>query len=74
MSSMLADSASYVVICELPVLFDSKTPKSIAEKTGSVALMFYPSVGGKPEIKDYFDLFDYDIDQFVSAMKMTGKK
>jgi len=52
--------------------FDSKTPKSIAEKTGTTSVMFYPSVGGKPEIKDYFDLFDYDIDQFVAAMK--GKK
>jgi hypothetical protein len=33
---------------------------------------FYPSVGGVPAIKDYFDLFDYDIDAFVAAMK--GKK
>jgi hypothetical protein len=29
-------------------------------------------VGGKPEIKDYFALFDYDIDAFFNAMK--GKK
>jgi zinc/manganese transport system substrate-binding protein len=49
--------------------FDSKTPKSIAEKTGAALLTFYPSVGGVPEIKDYFGLFDKDIDTFVAAMK-----
>lgn len=49
--------------------FDLKTPKYIGEKTGAVVLNFYPSVGGVPEIKDYFALFDYDIDAFVKAMK-----
>lgn len=49
--------------------FDTKTPKAIAAKTGATVLMFYPSVGGRPEIKDYFALFDYDIDAFVNAMK-----
>jgi zinc/manganese transport system substrate-binding protein len=52
--------------------FDSKTPKSIAEKTGAVVLTFYPSVGGTPDIKDYFSLFDKDVDTFVAAMK--GRK
>ncbi|OLC55450.1 MAG: hypothetical protein AUH92_02210 [Acidobacteria bacterium 13_1_40CM_4_69_4] len=49
--------------------FDLKTPKFIAEKTGATVLSFYPSVGGVPEIKDYFALFDFDIDAFVTAMK-----
>ncbi|MEO8431919.1 MAG: metal ABC transporter substrate-binding protein [Acidobacteriota bacterium] len=52
--------------------FDSKTPKSIAEKTGAAVVTFYPSVGGLPSIKTYFDLFDTDVDAFVAAMK--GKK
>lgn len=52
--------------------FDSKTPKSIAEKTGAVVVTFYPSVGGLPAIKTYFDLFDSDLDAFVAAMK--GRK
>jgi len=52
--------------------FDSKTPKSIAAKTGAAVVTFYPSVGGTPQIKDYFSLFDYDVDAFVAAM--TGKK
>jgi len=49
--------------------FDLKTPKFIAGKTGATVLSFYPSVGGVPEIKDYFALFDYNIDAFVTAMK-----
>ena len=49
--------------------FDTKTPKYIAGKTGATVLTFYPSVGGTPEIKDYFSLFDHDINLFVSAMK-----
>ncbi|HEY6928129.1 MAG TPA: metal ABC transporter substrate-binding protein [Thermoanaerobaculia bacterium] len=52
--------------------FDLKTPNYISSKTGAVVLVFYPSVGGVPEIKDYFSLFDHDIDAFVNAMK--GKK
>jgi zinc/manganese transport system substrate-binding protein len=52
--------------------FDLKTPNYIAQKTGAVVLTFYPSVGGVPEIKDYFGLFDRNIDAFVNAMK--GKK
>jgi zinc/manganese transport system substrate-binding protein len=52
--------------------FDSKTPNYIASKTGATVLIFYPSVGGIPEIKDYFSLFDYDINAFVKAMQ--GKK
>jgi zinc/manganese transport system substrate-binding protein len=49
--------------------FDSKTPNSIAAQTGATVVTFYPSVGGLPEIKDYFSLFDYDINAFVNAMK-----
>jgi zinc/manganese transport system substrate-binding protein len=49
--------------------FDTKTPKSIASQTGALVVTFYPSVGGVPEIKDYFGLFDHDIDAFVGAMK-----
>jgi ABC-type Zn uptake system ZnuABC Zn-binding protein ZnuA len=49
--------------------FDTKTPNYVASKTGATVLMFYPSVGGTPEMKDYFSLFDHDIDAFVNAMK-----
>jgi zinc/manganese transport system substrate-binding protein len=49
--------------------FDLKTPKFIGAQTGAAVVTFYPSVGGIPEIKDYFSLFDYDLNAFVSAMK-----
>jgi zinc/manganese transport system substrate-binding protein len=49
--------------------FDLKTPNYIGQKTGAKVLTFYPSVGGIPAIKDYFSLFDVDIDNFVAAMK-----
>jgi zinc/manganese transport system substrate-binding protein len=49
--------------------FDLKTPKYIAAQTGAAVVTLYPSVGGTPEIKDYFSLFDKDIDAFVSAVK-----
>ncbi len=52
--------------------FDLKTPKYIAGKTGSAVLVFYPSVGGTPAIKDYFALFDTNVDAFVAAMKGRG--
>jgi zinc/manganese transport system substrate-binding protein len=48
--------------------FDLKTPKYIAEKTGAKVLIFYPSVGGTPAIKDYFALFDIDVDNLVQAL------
>jgi len=49
--------------------FDLKTPKFIAEKTGVAVVTLYPSVGGTPAIKDYFSLFDADIDAVVNALK-----
>jgi zinc/manganese transport system substrate-binding protein len=49
--------------------FDMKTPNSIAAKTGAAVVTFYPSVGGVPEIKDYFSLFDKDVDSFAAGMK-----
>jgi ABC-type Zn uptake system ZnuABC Zn-binding protein ZnuA len=52
--------------------FDLKTPKFIAEKTGVAVVTLYPSVGGTPAIKDYFTLFDTDVDAMVNAFK--GKK
>jgi zinc/manganese transport system substrate-binding protein len=49
--------------------FDKKTPNYIADKTGAKVVTLYPSVGGTPAIKDYFSLFDTDIDAFVAAVK-----
>jgi zinc/manganese transport system substrate-binding protein len=51
--------------------FDTKTPNFIASKTGAKVLKFYPSVGGRPDIKDYFTLFDVDINTLVDALKQS---
>jgi zinc/manganese transport system substrate-binding protein len=52
--------------------FDSKTPKAIAEQSGARVVTLYPSVGGKPEIKTYFDLFDHDLKAVVTALAQGG--
>ncbi|HWX56501.1 MAG TPA: metal ABC transporter substrate-binding protein [Verrucomicrobiae bacterium] len=49
--------------------FDLKTPNSIASMTGGKVVVMMPSVGGKPEITDYFKLFDYDIGILTQAFQ-----
>jgi zinc/manganese transport system substrate-binding protein len=51
--------------------FDVKTPDSIARMTGGKVVVMMPSVGGKPEITDYFKLFDYDIGILTQAFQQT---
>src|SRR5713226_25388 len=51
--------------------FDVKTPDSIARMTGAKLVVMMPSVGGKPEITDYFKLFDYDIGILTQAFQQT---
>lgn len=52
--------------------FDLKTPNAIARQTGAKVLVMLPSVGGEPEVKDYLQLFDYDIRLFKEAL--AGQK
>jgi zinc/manganese transport system substrate-binding protein len=65
-------TAQKVPVILVEPYFDSKTPKYIAEKTGTAVVTLYPSVGGTPAIKDYFALFDTDLDAIVGALK--GKR
>ncbi|MBI3694398.1 MAG: zinc ABC transporter substrate-binding protein [Acidobacteria bacterium] len=51
--------------------FDLRTPDSVARQTGGQVLVLMPSVGGVKEIKDYFGLFDYDINLLVNAFAKT---
>lgn len=53
--------------------FDSKLPRSIAERTGARLLVLTPSVGGEPDAKDYFSLFDRNLGLFVGAMEARKK-
>src|ERR1700693_672140 len=67
-------TAQKIPIILVEPYFDTKTPNFIASKTGATVVTFYPSVGGKPEIKDYFSLFDYDHDAFVNAPSANPMK
>jgi zinc/manganese transport system substrate-binding protein len=54
--------------------FDSKTPNAIARETGAQVVVLAPSVGGAKEVTDYFQLFDYDINLIMNAIKQTGAR
>jgi len=54
--------------------FDLKTPNAIARETGAKVLVMLPSVRGEKNVETYFDLFDYDINLLVSAIKETGAR
>lgn len=49
--------------------FDLKTPKSIAGRSGAKLLVLYPSVGAKPELDDYFKLFDRNVTELVKVLR-----
>jgi zinc/manganese transport system substrate-binding protein len=54
--------------------FDLKTPQAIANQVGGKVLVLAPSVGGAKEATDYIQLFEYDVNQLVAALKqVTGK-
>src|SRR6266511_2098264 len=46
-----------------------KTPEYVAGNVGATLLVLPASVGGNQNVKDYFDLFDYDVGQIVAALK-----
>ena len=54
--------------------FDLKTPKSIAANTGAKVVVLPPSVGGVPEAKDYFKLFDTQVAILLDAITAAGAK
>ncbi|HEY7496863.1 MAG TPA: metal ABC transporter substrate-binding protein [Vicinamibacterales bacterium] len=54
--------------------FDSKTPNAIGRETGAKVLVLPPSVGGVKEASGYIQLFDYDVNLLVSAIKETGTR
>ena len=46
----------------------------MANQVGGKVLVLAPSVGGAKEASDYIQLFDYDINLLVGALKqITGK-
>ena len=49
--------------------FTTSSSDVVAKQTGVKELTLATSVGAFDKIKDYFDLFDYDIDQLTAALK-----
>ena len=50
--------------------FDTKTPQSIADRTGANLVILYPSVGGgKSGTDDYFQLFETNIVNLIKALQ-----
>ncbi len=46
-----------------------KTPAYVAQAIGAKLLLLPDAVHGNEKVKDYFSLFDYDVDQIISALK-----
>lgn len=54
--------------------FDLKTPLAITNQVGGKVLVLAPSVGGQKEATDYIQLFEYNVNLMVTALKqVTGK-
>ncbi len=49
--------------------FDLRTPNSVARAVGGDVAQLMPSVGGTKDIKNYFQLFDYDINLLASLFE-----
>jgi zinc/manganese transport system substrate-binding protein len=54
--------------------FSRKVPDLVASKSGAKVVVLLPSVGGKKEVRTYFDLFDYDIGLLLEAAQASGAK
>lgn len=46
-----------------------KTPEYVAQAVGAKLLLVPDAVNGNEKVKDYFSLFDYDVDQIAAALK-----
>jgi ABC-type Zn uptake system ZnuABC Zn-binding protein ZnuA len=69
-----AMKAQNIKIILVEPYFDTKTPNSIASKSGAKVLVLPPSVGGVPQASDYFKLFDTNIALLIDTIKATGAR
>ena len=70
-AEMKRDSVKLIVV---EPYFDDKTPRSIATQVGGQVLKLAPSVGGTKEATDYIQLFEYNVNTIVAALKQTTGK
>ncbi len=52
--------------------YSKKSSELVAAQTGAKLVELATSVGAFPEIKSYFDLFEYNVNQFVAALGNRG--
>jgi hypothetical protein len=43
----------------------------LGERSGAVVVLLAPSVGSKPEAKDFFALFDHNVDLLARALAQS---
>ena len=53
--------------------WDVKVPMRIAEETGAALAVLPASVGGRPHIHSYFDLFDHNLRELRRALEIAAK-
>ena len=49
--------------------FTTSSSDVVTKQTGAKELTLATSVGGFDSVKNYFDLFDYDIDHLIALLK-----
>lgn len=67
LTKLMKENGVKVILVE--PYFDLKTPQSIADKAGARVVVLYPSVLGRPELADYYKLFDRNIAALVDALR-----
>jgi zinc/manganese transport system substrate-binding protein len=61
--------ANHIKVIVSSPYFTTESSDVVAKQTGAKVLTLATESGAFPEVKDYFDLFDYDISQLVNALK-----
>jgi zinc/manganese transport system substrate-binding protein len=56
-----------IKVIALEPYFDDRVPKMIAKQTGAKVVILPQSVGGVKEVKDYIQLFDYNLNKLIEA-------
>jgi ABC-type Zn uptake system ZnuABC Zn-binding protein ZnuA len=67
LTKMMKEQNVKVILVE--PYFDLKTPESIAARAGATVVVLYPSVLGRPELKDYYRLFDRNVAAVAAALR-----
>jgi len=61
--------ANHIKLIITSPYFPTKSADVVARQTGAKVVVLATSVGAEDEIKNYFDLFDYDVNQIINNLK-----